>query len=99
MNQQVKNWLHGIGAALIGTFSTAAVGALTMPGVFNFTHAGMINFLKICMAPALVSVFAYLQKSPLPGDVTAVAQQITTKTTDQGTTTSTTTVATSKPAE
>ncbi len=75
-------WFYGLISAFIGAFSTAAVGALTMPGVFNFSHNGLINFAKICGAPALIAFFAYLQQHPIPTVTTTLKQ---TKSTDQDT--------------
>ena len=86
MNLNFGAWVYGLFSALIGAFSTAAIGALTMPGVFNFSHNGLINFAKICGAPALVAFFSYLQQHPVPTVTTTLKQ---TKTTDQGTTEST----------
>lgn len=65
-------WLHGLGAAFIGAFATAASGAITLPNVFSFTHSGMINFAKVCTVPAMLSAFAYLKQSPLPSSETTV---------------------------
>ena len=79
MNLNFDAWVYGLFSALIGAFSTAAIGALTMPGVFNFSHNGLINFAKICGAPALVAFFSYLQQHPVPTVVTKLDQ---TKTTD-----------------
>jgi hypothetical protein len=76
-------WLYGLFSAFIGAFATAATGALTMPGVFNFSHNGLINFLKISVTPAIIAFFAYLQQHPVPTETTTLKQ---TKTTDQGTT-------------
>ena len=64
-----KIWLQGIVAAFVSAFSTAASGAIALPTVFNFSHDGMINMLKLAIVPAMVAVFTYLQKSPLPGNV------------------------------
>jgi acyl-coenzyme A synthetase/AMP-(fatty) acid ligase len=66
MNQQLKIWLHGIGAAFISAFATAASGAIALPSVFNFSHAGLLNVTKLALVPALLAVFAYLKASPLP---------------------------------
>jgi hypothetical protein len=66
MNQSLKIWLHGIGAAFISAFSTAASGTIALPAVFNFSHAGLVNVAKLAVVPALMAVFAYLKTSPLP---------------------------------
>jgi hypothetical protein len=60
-------WLQGLFAAGISTFATAASGLVMLPTVFNFTHNGLINMVKLAGGPAMVAVFTYLQKSPLPG--------------------------------
>jgi hypothetical protein len=66
MGNNTKVWLHGLFAGVIGSFSTAAGGALTLPGVFNLSHEGLVNLAKITLIPALLTVFAYLKQSPLP---------------------------------
>lgn len=66
LSTTTKVWFRGIATAFISAFSTAAVGALTMPETFNFTKTGWANIAKITLAPAIVSVFAYLKQSPLP---------------------------------
>jgi hypothetical protein len=81
INPNVKSWLHGLFAAAIGSFATAAGGALTLPGVFNTSHNGLINFAKITVVPALITVFAYLKQSPLPS-MTVTATTINTVTTE-----------------
>jgi hypothetical protein len=59
-------WLHGLFAAFISTFATSASGFITLPTVFNFTHDGMINMVKLATVPALGAAFFYLKTSPLP---------------------------------
>jgi len=66
MSNNTKTWLHGLFAGAIGSFSTAAGGVLTLPGVFSFSHAGLVNLAKITLIPAALTVFAYLKQSPLP---------------------------------
>ena len=66
MSNNTKVWLHGLFAGAIGSFSTGAGGVLTLPGVFNLSHEGLINLAKITLVPALLTVFAYLKQSPLP---------------------------------
>jgi hypothetical protein len=60
-------WLQGLIAAFISTFATSASGLIALPTVFNFTHDGLINMGKMALVPAVVAVFSYLSKSPLPG--------------------------------
>jgi len=67
LSQKTAVWLKGLFAAAISTFATTASGLVMLPSVFNFSHNGLINIAKLAGAPALVAVFTYLQKSPLPG--------------------------------
>ncbi len=69
MTTTTKAWIHGLVAAGIGAIATAASGVLALPTVFNFTHDGLMNVLKLTMVPTLLQVFAYLKQSPLPGAV------------------------------
>lgn len=88
-------WIHGLLAAAISAFSTAASGALTLPTVFNFSHDGLINILKLSIVPAALAVFAYLQKSPIPPLETLTIQQQTIH--PDGTQVSTTATSTKSP--
>jgi uncharacterized membrane protein len=74
MNTNWGAWLNGLISAFVGAFATAATGALTMPGVFNFSHNGLINFLKISVTPAIIAFFAYLQQHPIPTETTTLKQ-------------------------
>jgi hypothetical protein len=64
--KSIKVWLHGIMAAGISAFATAASGAIGLPSVFTFDRNGLINMCKLATVPAALAVFAYLQKSPMP---------------------------------
>jgi hypothetical protein len=66
MNASTKAWAHGLAAGVIGAFASAASGAITIPGVFNFSHTGLINFAKISLVPAVLAGLAYIKQSPLP---------------------------------
>jgi len=66
MSPSTKTWLHTIAAAFISTFATSASGMLALPTVFNFTHDGLMNVLKVAAVPALIAVLTYLKTSPLP---------------------------------
>jgi hypothetical protein len=66
MAASTRIWWHGLVSAAIGSFATAAGGVLTLPAVFNLTHAGLLNMLKLTLVPAALTVFAYLKQSPLP---------------------------------
>jgi hypothetical protein len=59
-------WVHGLAAAAISAFATAASGAIALPGVFTFDRAGFSNMVKLATVPALLAVFAYLKSSPVP---------------------------------
>jgi hypothetical protein len=66
LSTNTRVWLHGLFAAFISTFATSASGFITLPTVFNFTHDGMINMVKLATVPALGAAFFYLKASPLP---------------------------------
>jgi hypothetical protein len=66
LSANTRVWLHGLFAAFISTFATSASGFITLPTVFNFTHNGLINMVKLAAVPAMGAAFFYLQKSPLP---------------------------------
>lgn len=66
LSKNTRIWLRGLGAAFISTFSSSASGYISMPSVFNFSHDGMVNMLKLSLIPAAVAVLAYLKQSPLP---------------------------------
>lgn len=76
-----KVWLHGLLAAVISAFSSAASGAIALPTVFTFDRVGLINMLKLAAIPALLAMFAYLKQSPVPAlTVTTTATVEVTKT-------------------
>jgi hypothetical protein len=62
----LKTWIHGLAAAAISAFSSAASGAIALPTVFTFDRAGFLNMVKLATVPALLAVFAYLKSSPVP---------------------------------
>lgn len=66
LSSNIRVWLHGLLAAGITAFSTAASGAVTLPTVFNFSHDGFMNILKLTVVPTLLAVFGYLKQSPVP---------------------------------
>lgn len=72
-----KPWLHGLLAAAISAFSTAASGAIALPTVFSFTRDGFINMVKLAAVPAFLAVFAYLKQSPLPAESVTITAQTT----------------------
>jgi hypothetical protein len=62
----LKVWLHGLIAAAISAFASAASGAIALPTVFSFDKTGLVNMVKLATVPALLAVFAYLKSSPMP---------------------------------
>jgi hypothetical protein len=80
--ENFKIWLHGLLAAAISAFSTAASGAIALPTVFSFSKDGVINMVKLATVPALLAVFAYLKTSPIPTETTVVTAEL--KTTTKG---------------
>jgi hypothetical protein len=62
----LKIWIHGLVAAGISAFASAASGAIALPAVFTFDRAGFLNMVKLATVPALLAVFAYLKSSPVP---------------------------------
>jgi hypothetical protein len=61
-----KIWVHGLAAAAISAFASAASGAIALPNVFTFDRTGFLNMAKLAAVPALLAVFAYLKSSPIP---------------------------------
>ena len=61
-----KVWLHGLAAAGVSAFASAASGAIALPTVFTFDKTGLLNMVKLATVPALLAVFAYLKSSPVP---------------------------------
>jgi hypothetical protein len=62
----LKTWIHGMAAAAISAFASAASGAIALPTVFTFDRTGLLNMVKLATVPALLAVFAYLKSSPVP---------------------------------
>jgi hypothetical protein len=62
----VKVWFHGLAAAGVSAFASAASGAIALPSVFTFDWIGLVNMAKLAAVPALLAVFAYLRTSPVP---------------------------------
>jgi hypothetical protein len=62
----LKVWIHGLAAAAISAFASAASGAIALPSVFTFDRVGFFNMVKLAAVPALLAVFAYLKSSPVP---------------------------------
>jgi hypothetical protein len=68
----LKVWLHGLAAAAISAFASAASGAIALPSVFTFDRNGFVNMAKLATVPALLAVFAYLKSSPIPAITTTL---------------------------
>jgi hypothetical protein len=64
--KSLKVWLHGLVAAAVSAFASAASGAIALPMVFTFDKTGLLNMVKLATVPALLAVFAYLKSSPVP---------------------------------
>ena len=62
----LKVWIHGLAAAAVSAFASAASGAIALPTVFTFDRAGFVNMVKLATVPAMLAVFAYLKNSPVP---------------------------------
>jgi hypothetical protein len=73
----IKQWLHGLGAALIGAVATAVPLALADPHDFDFSRHGLIDFARIIGFPAILAVAAYLKQSPLPSASSTVTATVT----------------------
>jgi hypothetical protein len=66
MMNSLKIWIHGLAAAAVSAFASAASGAIALPTVFTFDRVGFLNMVKLATVPALLAVFAYLKSSPVP---------------------------------
>jgi hypothetical protein len=62
----IKTWLYSLAAAAIGGASSSALSVLSMPDVFNSTHAGLVHIGKAAGIGALIPVLTLLKASPLP---------------------------------
>lgn len=68
MSSTAKAWLYSLASAVIGGGSSAALSALAMPDVFNFTPAGWGHLWKAVLIGALIPALTILKQSPLPVD-------------------------------
>lgn len=88
MSNNVRLWLHGLFAALIGGGASAVSGGfaniLVDPKDFNIGSGGGWHLAQTMLVTFFVSgalaAFAYLKQSPLPTESVEVIEQ-TTKTT------------------
>jgi hypothetical protein len=72
-----KQWLHGLGAAVIGAASAAIPLALGDPHDFNLSRRGLLDFARVVGVPALIAAAAYLKQSPLPSESSTVTATVT----------------------
>jgi hypothetical protein len=81
MTNQVRQWIHGLGAAVIGGGASAVTAGVTVsairPDTFNF--AGQVwptleLMLALFVVNGAVSAFAYLKQSPLPAETLEVTK-------------------------
>jgi hypothetical protein len=72
----LTTWIHGLAAAAISAFASAASGAIALPTVFSFDKAGFLNMLKLATVPALLAVFGYLKASPIPSLTVTTTQTV-----------------------
>lgn len=79
----IKVWMHGLAAAAISAFATAASGTIALPGVFTFDKTGLVNMVKLATVPALLAVFAYLRSSPVPALTATITTSQTVEVTKQ----------------
>lgn len=79
LSVNTKLWLHGLFAAAITAFSTAASGVIALPTVFTFDKNGFINMAKMSFVPTALAVFGYLKQSPVPNDVLGPGDTATVK--------------------
>ncbi len=75
----LKIWIHGLFAAVIGGAATAASAALVDSGTFNFSHAGLMALGKISLTAGAIATIAYLKQSPVPA-ISTTAKETTEKT-------------------
>lgn len=62
-----KQWLHGLGAAIIGGAASAVTVVIVAPDQFNIYDPAALDRLgSVILVSALVSAALYLKQSPLP---------------------------------
>jgi hypothetical protein len=62
----LKGWLHGLAAAVVSSFATAASGVLALPTVFTLDRNGFTNMIKLAIPAAMLAAALYLKQSPVP---------------------------------
>lgn len=67
MTDTTRVWLHGLGAAAIGSSASSVATILVAPDRFNLTSlSGTGHVLMVAAVAGMVNAAAYLAKSPLP---------------------------------
>ena len=67
MTDTTKVWLHGLGAAAIGSSSSSLATILVAPDRFNLTSLqGFGHVCIVALVSGAVAAAGYLAKSPLP---------------------------------
>lgn len=81
MTNQTRQWVHGLGAAVIGGGSSAVTAGVTVsairPDAFNFSGQvwpTLELMLALFIVNGFVAAFAYLKQSPLPTEVLEVTK-------------------------
>ena len=55
----LKTWIHGMAAAAISAFASAASGAIALPTVFTFDRTGFLNMVKLATAVSYTHLDVY----------------------------------------
>lgn len=67
MTDTTRAWLHGLGAAAIGSSASSVATILVAPDRFNLTSLkGTADVFLVALVAGVVNAAAYLAKSPLP---------------------------------
>lgn len=67
MKNTTKIWLHGLGAAAVGSAASSLGPMLVAPATFNLTSLhGLANVCLSSVIAGFASAAFYLSKSPLP---------------------------------
>jgi hypothetical protein len=67
VTDNTRIWLHGLGAAAIGSSASSIATILVAPDRFNLTSlSGTGHVFMVAVVAGVVNAAAYLAKSPLP---------------------------------
>jgi len=67
MTNNTRIWLHGLGAAAIGSSASSIATIMVAPDRFNLTSlSGFGHVCLVALVAGIVNAAAYLAKSPLP---------------------------------